>query len=91
MMKVVALASMTWKPITTRFKEAEKRFAKHEKLLLREFQVVAEDNQTEHLAECQHLIHLLRNVHLDEDEEKVLQKDQQSEDRRTGKLSEWVG
>jgi hypothetical protein len=56
----------------------------HEKLV-REFQVLTEENLTDHIADCQNLVRLLANVDLDADELHKLHRDQQGENKIIGK------
>ncbi|KAF2655132.1 hypothetical protein K491DRAFT_758441 [Lophiostoma macrostomum CBS 122681] len=51
--RMISRTTTVFKPITRRFKEAEERIKIHQKLLLNEFQVIRDENFTQHLSEFQ--------------------------------------
>jgi hypothetical protein len=51
--RIISRTTTTFKPITRRFKDAEDRMKLHQKMLLDEFQVIRDENFTQHLYDFQ--------------------------------------
>ena len=82
MTRIPALAKVVWKPITTRFKEAEAKMAMHEKMLLQELHVISEESLTNYLSEVRTFVGQLGSGDVDE---KVVLSEQMKENMLIGR------